>query len=78
LVNKTATGCVWQAGDFYFFINDVWHGPRTKYEWTDRVKVMIGAFAAHDLFQTKSSRPMMRYWQASSDAAASCRFNTLR
>jgi len=47
---KKATGAYGKQGDFYFFINDVWHGREPNTEGRSGIKVMVGAFPADDPF----------------------------
>jgi len=44
VVLDAATGAYGKQGDFYFFINDVWHGREPNTEGRTPIKVMIGAF----------------------------------
>jgi hypothetical protein len=50
VVNKSATGIYGNKGDFYFFINDLWHGREPNIHGKEGIKVMIGAFSTHDPF----------------------------
>jgi hypothetical protein len=50
IVNKQATGAYGRQGDFYFFINDLWHGREPNTQGRAGIKVMIGAFAVDDPF----------------------------
>jgi hypothetical protein len=54
---KKATGAYGKQGDFYFFINDVWHGREPNTEGRSGIKVMIGAFPADDPFPDKVVPP---------------------
>jgi hypothetical protein len=57
VVAKTATGAYGKQGDFYFFINDVWHGREPNINGRTGIKVMIGAFPADDPFPDKVVPP---------------------
>jgi hypothetical protein len=57
VVAKTATGAYGKQGDFYFFINDVWHGREPNTHGRTGIKVMIGAFPADDPFPDKVVPP---------------------
>jgi hypothetical protein len=57
VVTETATGAYGKQGDFYFFINDVWHGREPNTEGRTGIKIMIGAFAADDPFPDKVLPP---------------------
>jgi ectoine hydroxylase-related dioxygenase (phytanoyl-CoA dioxygenase family) len=57
VVAKTATGAYGEQGDFYFFINDVWHGREPNTNGRTGIKVMIGAFPADDPFPDKVVPP---------------------
>jgi hypothetical protein len=57
VVTKTATGAYGKQGDFYFFINDVWHGREPNTKGRTGIKVMIGAFAVDAPFPDKVVPP---------------------
>ena len=57
VVIKTATGAYGKQGDFYFFINDVWHGREPNIEGRTPIKVMIGAFPSDMPFPDKVVPP---------------------
>jgi hypothetical protein len=57
VVTKTATGAYGNQGDFYFFINDVWHGREPNTHGRTGIKVMVGAFPADDPFPDKVVPP---------------------
>ena len=57
VVTKTATGAYGEQGDFYFFINDVWHGREPNTNGRTGIKVMIGAFPADVPFPDKVVPP---------------------
>jgi hypothetical protein len=54
---KKATGAYGKQGDFYFFINDVWHGREPNTEGRSGIKMMIGAFPADDPFPDRVVPP---------------------
>jgi hypothetical protein len=57
VVSKKATGAYGKQGDFYFFINDVWHGREPNTDGRTGIKVMIGAFAVDDPFPDRVVPP---------------------
>jgi ectoine hydroxylase-related dioxygenase (phytanoyl-CoA dioxygenase family) len=57
VVNKTATGAYGRQGDFYVFINDVWHGREPNTEGRTGIKVMIGAYPSDDPFPDRVIPP---------------------
>jgi hypothetical protein len=56
-IRKEATGAYGKQGDFYFFINDVWHGREPNTNGRSGIKMMIGAFPADDAFPDKVVAP---------------------
>ena len=56
-ISKKATGAYGKQGDFYYFINDVWHGREPNTAGRTGIKVMIGAFAADDPFPDRVVPP---------------------
>ena len=57
VVTSAATGAYGKQGDFYFFINDVWHGREPNTNGRTGIKMMIGAFPADDPFPDKVVPP---------------------
>jgi hypothetical protein len=57
MVKPRATGAYGKQGDFYFFINDVWHGREPNLAGRTGIKVMIGAFATDDPFPDEVKVP---------------------
>jgi Phytanoyl-CoA dioxygenase (PhyH) len=57
VVTKAATGAYGKQGDFYFFINDIWHGREPNTEGRTGIKFMIGAFPVGDPFPDKVVPP---------------------
>ena len=57
IVNPRATGAYGNKGDFYFFINDVWHGREPNIHGRTGIKVMIGAFSVQDQFPDRVQPP---------------------
>jgi hypothetical protein len=57
VVNGVATGAYGKQGDFYYFINDVWHGREPNTEGRTAIKVMIGAFPSEMPFPDKVVPP---------------------
>jgi Phytanoyl-CoA dioxygenase (PhyH) len=57
VVIEAATGAYGKQGDFYFFINDVWHGREPNTEGRTPIKVMIGAFPSDMPFPDKVVPP---------------------
>jgi hypothetical protein len=56
-ITKRATGAYGKQGDFYYFINDVWHGREPNTNGRSGIKIMIGAFASDDPFPDKVVPP---------------------
>jgi hypothetical protein len=56
-IAKKATAAYGKQGDFYFFINDVWHGREPNTNGRSGIKMMIGAFPADDAFPDKVVPP---------------------
>jgi hypothetical protein len=56
-INSRATGAYGKQGDFYFFINDVWHGREPNMNGRTGIKFMIGAFPSDEPFPDKVVPP---------------------
>jgi ectoine hydroxylase-related dioxygenase (phytanoyl-CoA dioxygenase family) len=49
-IAREATGAYGKQGDFYYFINDVWHGREPNTHGKTGIKVMLGAFSTDETY----------------------------
>ncbi|HLX79291.1 MAG TPA: phytanoyl-CoA dioxygenase family protein [Burkholderiales bacterium] len=56
-VGKLATGAYGKRGDFYIFINDVWHGREPNTHGNNHMMLMVGAFPTEIPYPDKVVAP---------------------